>query len=528
MCDIARARFACVALDVLELVSPPSVPAEALTDLEKAVVVCGDASEWLVALPENSVDLFFTSPPYADARPYCAVRPDDYVEWFEPFAEAMLEATADSGSMVVNIKNRVASSGPLRGQRHPYVFELVLRLQSLGWRWLETYVWHKPNAVPGRFGPRSKDSFEFCFHFSKGFRPYFDLDAVRVPYRADAAEIERRRRDTRGRRNTEAGFGRDRSKVYSPRRRGSRQCRVGAADLQPAQRTRRRSHGGHARTGGGAFRQDVVSACWARRGPVRRVGDDRRRCSCPWAARRWHRTAPWVRCNRSGTRRSRFGPFRRLRAASGPLTDICSGVSSVASGRLRRRRPAMTFGWSRSHPPMRTPERHRAVTPDRTECGVSSGSRGGEWALPAMVCGVLALLLVVAGAGTSLGWWAVVAAAVLVAVTVVYLEWSGRLDLSRLFTAAAPADETSFRSESAGGADQTSTQSAGFGAAGADTRPDPSQRTRVERRSAGPLRCRSQTDERSRSNSTRYAAVAVGAAAVVATWMWARRRGWRR
>ena len=99
--------------------------------------MCGDASEWLVALPENSVDLFFTSPPYADARPYCAVRPDDYVEWFEPFAEAMLKATADSGSMVVNIKNRVASSGPLRGQRHPYVFELVLRLQSLGgdgWR----------------------------------------------------------------------------------------------------------------------------------------------------------------------------------------------------------------------------------------------------------------------------------------------------------------------------------------------------------------------------------------------------------
>ena len=215
MCGIARARFARVAPDVLELASPPSVPAEALTDLEKAVVVCGDASEWLVALPENSVDLFFTSPPYADARPYCAVRPDDYVEWFEPFAEAMLKATADSGSMVVNIKNRVASSGTLRGQRHPYVFDLVLRLQSLGWRWLETYVWHKPNAVPGRFGPRPKDSFEFCFHFSKGFRPYFDLDAVRVPYRADAGEIERRRRDTRGRRNTEAGFGRDRSKVYS-------------------------------------------------------------------------------------------------------------------------------------------------------------------------------------------------------------------------------------------------------------------------------------------------------------------------
>lgn len=52
-------------------------------------------------------------------------------------------------------------------------------------------------------------------HFAKGPKPYFDLDAVRVPYKADVAEIERRRRDTNGRRNTEAGFGRDRAKTYS-------------------------------------------------------------------------------------------------------------------------------------------------------------------------------------------------------------------------------------------------------------------------------------------------------------------------
>ena len=147
----------------------------------------------------------------------------------------------------------------------------------------------------------------------------------------------------------------------------------------------------------------------------------------------------------------------------------------------------MTFGWSRSHSPMRVPERHRAVTPDRTGHDVSSGSRGGEWALPAMVCGVLALLLVAAGAGTSLGWWTAIAAAVLAVVTVVYLGWPGRLELSRLFTTTASAEETSLRSGPAGEADQPSTQSAGSDAAGADTRPDPSQRTRVERRSAGPV-----------------------------------------
>jgi len=40
------------------------------------------------------------------------------------------------------------------------------------------------------------------------------LNGVRVPYKADPAEIDRRKRDTNGRRNTVAGFGRDRTKTY--------------------------------------------------------------------------------------------------------------------------------------------------------------------------------------------------------------------------------------------------------------------------------------------------------------------------
>ncbi|MFN8079998.1 MAG: site-specific DNA-methyltransferase [Kineosporiaceae bacterium] len=174
----------------------------------------GDALDLLPRLPKGSVDLFFTSPPYADQRAYSRIHPDRYVEWFMPFARAMYEATTESGSLVINIKNRVANRGPLKGQRHPYVYELVLALQHLGWRWVETYIWAKPNAVPGKFGPRTKDSFEYVYHFARGAKPHFDLDAVRVPYKADAAEIARRARDTNGRKNTDAGFGRDRTKTY--------------------------------------------------------------------------------------------------------------------------------------------------------------------------------------------------------------------------------------------------------------------------------------------------------------------------
>jgi DNA modification methylase len=177
-------------------------------------VIHGDAQSLLPQLPKESVDLFFTSPPYADARAYSRIHPDRYVEWFLPFARAMYDVAKPTGSLIINIKNRVANRGPLKGQRHPYVYQLVLALQNMGWRWVETYIWAKPNAVPGKFGPRTKDSFEYVFHFARGTKPYFDLNAVRVPYKADAAEIARRKLDTLGRRSTEAGFGRDRTKTY--------------------------------------------------------------------------------------------------------------------------------------------------------------------------------------------------------------------------------------------------------------------------------------------------------------------------
>jgi len=189
-------------------------PAEFLYHALSEGVLHGDAEQLLDRLPRESIDLFFTSPPYADARAYSRIHPDRYVEWFLPFARGMYQASKPTGSLIINIKNRVANKGPLKGQRHPYVYQLVIALQNMGWRWIETYVWAKPNGVPGKFGPRTKDSFEYVYHFAKGPKPYFNLDAVRVPYKADEAEIARRKRDTLGRRSTEAGFGRDRTKTY--------------------------------------------------------------------------------------------------------------------------------------------------------------------------------------------------------------------------------------------------------------------------------------------------------------------------
>jgi DNA modification methylase len=210
----ASQKLSACAASIVAMPSSADRSQRVLEQLVKARVTHGDALEWLPQLPEGSINLFFTSPPYADARSYSRIHPDNYVEWFLLFAKLMFDATSRDGSLILNIKNRVAAQGPLRGQRHPYVYRLVLAMQEMGWRWVETYIWAKPNAVPGRFGPRTKDSFEYVYHFARGLKPFFDLDAIRVPYRADEAEIARRKQDSLGRRNTKAGFGRDRTKTY--------------------------------------------------------------------------------------------------------------------------------------------------------------------------------------------------------------------------------------------------------------------------------------------------------------------------
>ena len=52
-------------------------------------ILLGDCAERLRELPSDSIDLIFTSPPYADQRrhTYGGIHPDRYVEWFLPISE---------------------------------------------------------------------------------------------------------------------------------------------------------------------------------------------------------------------------------------------------------------------------------------------------------------------------------------------------------------------------------------------------------------------------------------------------------
>jgi DNA modification methylase len=139
----------------------------------------GDCLEQLKRLGDASVDLIVTSPPYADARKstYGGIHPDDYVGWFLPRSDQFLRVLKDTGSFILNIKEKVVD-----GERHTYVLKLILALQEQGWFWVEEYVWHKKNPIPGKWLNRFRDGWERLLHFTKQ-RSRFKMnqDSVRVP-----------------------------------------------------------------------------------------------------------------------------------------------------------------------------------------------------------------------------------------------------------------------------------------------------------------------------------------------------------
>lgn len=167
-------------------------------------VICGSCEHVLAAFPDSSIDLIFTSPPYADSRKttYGGISPESYVEWFLPKSREFLRVLKPSGTFVLNIKEKA-----LNGERHTYVLELILEMRRQGWLWTEEFVWHKRNCYPGKWPNRFRDAWERLLQFNKTkqFRMY--QEAVMVPM-GDWAQ-------TRLRRLSETDRKRDESRVVS-------------------------------------------------------------------------------------------------------------------------------------------------------------------------------------------------------------------------------------------------------------------------------------------------------------------------
>lgn len=141
-------------------------------------IIQGDCAQVLQQIPDNSIDLIFTSPPYADQRQntYGGVKPDAYVDWFLPKTEQFLRVLKPTGTFILNIKERVVD-----GERHTYTIDLILRMREQGWLWTEEFIWHKKNSYPGKWPNRFRDSWERLLQFNKHKKFHMYQEAVMVP-----------------------------------------------------------------------------------------------------------------------------------------------------------------------------------------------------------------------------------------------------------------------------------------------------------------------------------------------------------
>ncbi len=144
----------------------------------KTDIFLGDCKEVLKHLPDNCIDLIFTSPPYADQRKntYGGIQAEKYVEWFLPISNELLRVLKPTGTFVLNIKEKV-----IEGERSTYVLELIFELRKQGWFWTEEFIWHKKNSYPGKWSNRFRDSWERLLQFNKDKKFNMYQDEVKVP-----------------------------------------------------------------------------------------------------------------------------------------------------------------------------------------------------------------------------------------------------------------------------------------------------------------------------------------------------------
>ena len=162
----------------------PPVQAEAVSKpgdvwmLGKHRIMCGDSTDsGSVARLMNgqTINLAFTSPPYASQRDYDAssgfkpIKAETYVEWFEQIQKNISANLAEDGSFFLNIKP--ASDGL---STQTYVLKLVLaHVENWGWNFATEFCWER-NGIPGKPARRFKNQFEPIYQFTKNewkFRP---------------------------------------------------------------------------------------------------------------------------------------------------------------------------------------------------------------------------------------------------------------------------------------------------------------------------------------------------------------------
>jgi DNA modification methylase len=146
----------------------------------------GDAFEILQIIPDESVSLVFTSPPFALRRQkaYGNVSAAQYIDWFWPIADQILRVLRNDGSFVMELGG---AWNPGSGTRSLFPYELLLRLGKI-FSLAQDFYWFNPSRLPTPAEwvtirrTRVKEAVTTLWWLSKTTEPQADNRQVLVPY----------------------------------------------------------------------------------------------------------------------------------------------------------------------------------------------------------------------------------------------------------------------------------------------------------------------------------------------------------
>lgn len=165
---------------------------------ELGAAYLGDALDAIAEMPDGSVDLVVTSPPYAlhFKKEYGNADQADYVDWLSPFCREILRVLKPTGSFVLNIGGAWTPGAPIRSL---YIFRLLLHLcDDLGFNLCQEFFWYNPAKMPAPAEwvnvrrIRVKDSVEYIFWLGKTEFPKADNSSVLQPYSPDMLRLIKR------------------------------------------------------------------------------------------------------------------------------------------------------------------------------------------------------------------------------------------------------------------------------------------------------------------------------------------------
>jgi DNA modification methylase len=136
----------------------------------------GNSVDILMTLPDNSIDMCITSPPYYGLRNYESGsaeigREDSHIDYIKSLVDVFSEVRRvlkDSGSCWVNIGDTYNGKGLMQ-----IPSRLEIALTDSGWILRNEIIWNKPNPQPAPIKDRFVVSHEKMFFMTKTKEYYF-------------------------------------------------------------------------------------------------------------------------------------------------------------------------------------------------------------------------------------------------------------------------------------------------------------------------------------------------------------------